>query len=74
MNFFTTIVANEEQKIDFEKDLVRNNILVIGMTTDVGEYHYSLEGDLNGYEELSKNVGAYSGDNYIITSLEHFCE
>ena len=72
MEIFVTIIATDEQKMDFEKDLTRNNILLRMITPDIGdEYHYSLEGDWNGYEELSKNVGVYSGDRYTITSLEH---
>ena len=71
MEIFATIIANEEQKMDFEKDLARNNILLRVMTPDSGELHYLLEGDWYAYEELSKNVGVYSGDHYTITSLEH---
>ena len=74
MEIFVTIIANEEQKKDFEKDLARNNILLRVMTPDIGELHYLLEGDWNGYEELSKHVGVYSGDRYTITSLEHSAE
>ena len=75
VEFFATIIATEEQKIDFEKDLTRNNILLRMMTPDIGdEYHYSLEGDINSYEELMKKVGVYSGEHYTITSLEHFAE
>ena len=75
MEIFATIIANEEQKMDFETDLARNNILLRVMTPDVGnEYHYSLEGDWNGYEELSKRIGVYAGDRYTITSLEHSAE
>ena len=75
MEIFVSIIANENQKIAFENDLARNNILLRVMTPDAGnEYHYSLEGDWSGYEELSKNVGVYSGDRYTITSLEHFAE
>jgi|688.fasta_scaffold2785540_2 hypothetical protein len=75
MEIFATIIANEEQKMAFETDLARNNILLKVMTPDIGdEYHYSLEGDINGYEELMKNVGVYTGDRYTITSLEHFQE
>ena len=71
MEIFVTIIATEEQKIDFEKDLSRNNILLRVMTPDSGELHYLLEGDWNGYEELSKKVGVYSGNSYTITRLEH---
>lgn len=75
MEIFATIIATEEQKMAFETDLARNNILLRAMTPDVGdEYHYSLEGDWNGYEELSKRTGVYSGDRYTITSLEHSAE
>jgi len=74
MEIFATIIATDEQKMDFEKDLARNNILLRVMTTDSGEYHYSLEGDWNGYEELSKRTGVYSSDRYTITSLEHSAE
>jgi len=75
MDIFVTIIATEEQKMDFEKDLARNNILLRVMTPDIGdEYHYSLESDWNGYEELSKRTGIYSGDCYTITSLEHSAE
>ena len=75
MEIFVTIIATEEQKMDFEKDLSRNNLLLRVMTPDNNnQYHYSLEGDWVGYEELSKNVGAYSGDRYTITSLEHSAE
>ena len=75
MDIFVTIIATEEQKMDFEKDLTRNNILLRVMTPDgPNEYHYSLEGDLDSYQELSKKVGAYASDRYTITSLEHFQE
>lgn len=75
MEIFVTIIATEEQKIDFEKDISRNNLLLRVMTPDIGsEYHYSLEGDWNGYEELSKRTGVYSSDRYTITSLEHSAE
>lgn len=74
MEIFATIIATEEQKMDFEKDLSRNSILLRMMTPDTGnEYHYSLEGDFNGYEELMKIVGRPDVEGqYRITSLEHF--
>jgi hypothetical protein len=75
MEIFVAIIANETQKISFENDLARNNILLKVMTPDIGdEYRYSLESDWVGYEELSKHVGVYSSDRYTITSLEHFQE
>jgi hypothetical protein len=75
MEIFVTIIATEEQKMAFETDLARNNILLKVMTPDIGdEYHYSLESDWTGYEELSKRTGVYSGESYTITSLEHFEE
>lgn len=74
MEFFATIIATEEQKVDFEKDLSRNGIFIKVVTPDSDEYHYSLEGDRGCYDDLMKIANRSGDGQYKITSLEHFAK
>lgn len=74
--FFATIYATtENQKREFERDLSRSGVLLRVMTPDGNSYHYSLEGDWEGYKELLQIAGRPDADDqYKLTSLEHFEE
>ena len=74
IDFYATFkISNDEQLQKLRVDLLQNNILIknLHIEEDSEIYHYTFQGDWNGYNFLLGKPKE-ENDNYKIYSVEHF--